>query len=175
MCDWTRDKGIWNTEERPSAWRYARTDRVTAPDGRLESTRRPGPPRGRPAWPMRGRPYRQPRHGAADPAARHPLLPRTVCGLCWNSPLRSRWAVRGCRRLRSPSWPTRARRLDAAPGVGEGYFGWGAPPVVSTVWPVSRTVTLVLVDCAGALLGALPPYEVPTPWWQDASDVVVGA
>jgi hypothetical protein len=36
-------------------------------------------------------------------------------------------------------------------------------------------VTLVFVDGAGALLGALPPYEVPTPWWQDASDVVVGA
>jgi Phosphotransferase enzyme family len=36
-------------------------------------------------------------------------------------------------------------------------------------------VTLVLVDSTGALLGALPPYEVPTPWWQDASDVVVGA
>jgi hypothetical protein len=34
---------------------------------------------------------------------------------------------------------------------------------------------LVLVDGAGAPLGALPPFEVPTPWWQDASDVVVGA
>jgi hypothetical protein len=42
-------------------------------------------------------------------------------------------------------------------------------------WPVSRTVTLVLVDGAGALLGALPPYEVSMPWWQDASEVVVGA
>jgi Phosphotransferase enzyme family len=51
----------------------------------------------------------------------------------------------------------------------------GTRPVASTVWPVSRIVTLVLVDGAGTLLGALPPYEVPTPWWQDASDVVVGA
>jgi hypothetical protein len=51
----------------------------------------------------------------------------------------------------------------------------GAPPLVATVWRVSRTVTLVLVDDGGALLGALPPYDVPTPWWQDASDVVAGA
>jgi hypothetical protein len=40
---------------------------------------------------------------------------------------------------------------------------------------VSRTVTLVLVDAAGAPLGALPPYEVPMPWWQEVSDVVAGA
>ncbi|MEH0933761.1 aminoglycoside phosphotransferase family protein [Micromonospora psammae] len=38
-----------------------------------------------------------------------------------------------------------------------------------------RTVTLVLVDPAGRLLGALPPYEVPTPWWPEAADVVAGA
>jgi Phosphotransferase enzyme family len=40
---------------------------------------------------------------------------------------------------------------------------------------VSRTVTLVLIDGEGALLGALPPFDVATPWWQEVSDVVLGA
>ena len=38
-----------------------------------------------------------------------------------------------------------------------------------------RIVTLVLCTEDGELLGALPPFEVPTPWWQDIDDVVVGA
>ncbi|MGS2616373.1 aminoglycoside phosphotransferase family protein [Micromonospora sp. LZ34] len=37
---------------------------------------------------------------------------------------------------------------------------------------MSRTVTLVLLDAAGAPLGALPPFDVPTPWWQDIAPVV---
>lgn len=36
-------------------------------------------------------------------------------------------------------------------------------------------MTLVLVDPAGTVLGALPPYEVEVPWWQEVSDVVAGA
>jgi hypothetical protein len=40
---------------------------------------------------------------------------------------------------------------------------------------MSRTVTLVLVDDTGRPLGALPPYEVPMPWWQEVTDVVAGA
>jgi hypothetical protein len=40
---------------------------------------------------------------------------------------------------------------------------------------VPRTVTLVLVDGSGAVLGALPPYDVPAPWWQDAAEVVTCA
>lgn len=40
---------------------------------------------------------------------------------------------------------------------------------------MSRHVTLVLVDRSGAVLGALPPYEVPMPWWQEVADVVDGA
>ncbi|WP_446218594.1 phosphotransferase family protein [Micromonospora sp. IBHARD004] len=40
---------------------------------------------------------------------------------------------------------------------------------------MSRTVTLVLVDHAGAPLGALPPYDVPEPWWQEVGSVVTGA
>jgi hypothetical protein len=36
-------------------------------------------------------------------------------------------------------------------------------------------VTLVLVDPAGRPLGALPPYEVPEPWWQDVGSVVAQA
>jgi hypothetical protein len=37
---------------------------------------------------------------------------------------------------------------------------------------VSRTVTLILVDDAGEVLGALPPLDVELPWWQSAADVV---
>lgn len=41
--------------------------------------------------------------------------------------------------------------------------------------PRTRLVTLVLTDGRGALLGALPPFEVATPWWQEVADVVEGA
>lgn len=40
---------------------------------------------------------------------------------------------------------------------------------------MGRTVTLVLVDAAGQLLGALPPYRLEVPFWQEAGDVVAGA
>ncbi|WP_436527673.1 phosphotransferase family protein [Actinoplanes sp. HUAS TT8] len=40
---------------------------------------------------------------------------------------------------------------------------------------MSRTVTLVLVDPAGELLGALPPFPVDSPWWQDVTEVVAHA
>jgi hypothetical protein len=33
-------------------------------------------------------------------------------------------------------------------------------------------VTLLLLDATGAPLGALPPLDVPVPWWQEAADVV---
>jgi hypothetical protein len=36
-------------------------------------------------------------------------------------------------------------------------------------------VTLVLLDAAGRPIGALPPYEVTTPYWQDMGPVVAGA
>jgi hypothetical protein len=36
-------------------------------------------------------------------------------------------------------------------------------------------VTLVLCTPAGELLGALPPFDVPAPWWQEVSGVVAGA
>jgi Phosphotransferase enzyme family len=35
-----------------------------------------------------------------------------------------------------------------------------------------RSVTLVLADPAGELLGALPPFTVDLPYWQETSDVV---
>lgn len=35
-----------------------------------------------------------------------------------------------------------------------------------------RTVTLVVLDAEGALLGALPSFELELPYWQEASDVV---
>ncbi|HZM75901.1 MAG TPA: aminoglycoside phosphotransferase family protein [Candidatus Limnocylindrales bacterium] len=38
-----------------------------------------------------------------------------------------------------------------------------------------RTVTLKLVDAGGALLGALPPFEVDLPWWMEAADIVAAA
>ncbi|BEL12439.1 hypothetical protein Q0Z83_106300 [Actinoplanes sichuanensis] len=40
---------------------------------------------------------------------------------------------------------------------------------------MSRTVSLVLVDPAGELLGRLPPFTVGVQWWQEVSDVVAGA
>jgi hypothetical protein len=40
---------------------------------------------------------------------------------------------------------------------------------------VERTVTLVLVDGRGALLGALPPFEVERPWWPEVEEIVAGA
>jgi hypothetical protein len=39
----------------------------------------------------------------------------------------------------------------------------------------TRSVTLVLCTPAGELLGALPPYDVPAPWWQEVVGVVAGA
>jgi len=38
-----------------------------------------------------------------------------------------------------------------------------------------REVTLKLVDGGGALLGALPPFEVDLPWWMEAADLVAAA
>ncbi|MEU7710876.1 phosphotransferase family protein [Micromonospora chalcea] len=37
---------------------------------------------------------------------------------------------------------------------------------------MSRTVTLVLLDATGRPLGALPPFDVPEPWWQEAASIV---
>jgi hypothetical protein len=36
-------------------------------------------------------------------------------------------------------------------------------------------VTLILVDADGRALGALPPFEVELPYWQEVADVVAGA
>jgi hypothetical protein len=38
-----------------------------------------------------------------------------------------------------------------------------------------RQVTLVLCTPDGELLGALPPFDVPTQWWRQVDDVVAGA
>lgn len=38
-----------------------------------------------------------------------------------------------------------------------------------------RRARLVLVDAAGRVLGALPPFEVEPPWWQEVAAVVAGA
>ncbi|MET7832087.1 aminoglycoside phosphotransferase family protein [Micromonospora sediminicola] len=40
---------------------------------------------------------------------------------------------------------------------------------------MSRTVTVILVDAAGRSIGALPPFDVPDPWWQQVDPVVDGA
>ncbi|BAL91591.1 hypothetical protein AMIS_63710 [Actinoplanes missouriensis 431] len=40
---------------------------------------------------------------------------------------------------------------------------------------MTRTVTLVLVDAEGVLRGALPPFPVGTPWWQEVAEVVAVA
>jgi len=41
--------------------------------------------------------------------------------------------------------------------------------------PVSRTVTLVLVDEVGAPLGVLPPFAVDIPYWPEVAGVVAAA
>ena len=48
---------------------------------------------------------------------------------------------------------------------------------VADVIPVQpqRRVTLVLCTRDGAVLGSLPPFEVPVPWWQEVADVVAAA
>jgi Phosphotransferase enzyme family len=43
------------------------------------------------------------------------------------------------------------------------------------VGEVGRRVTLVLVNCGGVVLGALPEYTVALPYWQEVSDVVAVA
>jgi hypothetical protein len=40
---------------------------------------------------------------------------------------------------------------------------------------VSRSVTLVLVDGDGVVLGALPAFDVERPFWQETEEVVAGA
>lgn len=37
---------------------------------------------------------------------------------------------------------------------------------------MTRTVSLVVVDPSGVLLGALPPFPVRTPWWQEVDEIV---
>jgi hypothetical protein len=41
--------------------------------------------------------------------------------------------------------------------------------------PPPRVATLVLVTADGSVVGALPPFEVDTPWWQEAGPTVRGA
>src|SRR3954469_7542772 len=50
-------------------------------------------------------------------------------------------------------------------GAGQGARRDPAPEEVS-----SRIVTLVLVTGDGEVLGAMPPFEVGTPWWQEVSE-----
>jgi hypothetical protein len=52
-----------------------------------------------------------------------------------------------------------------------------APPAAARLPSriVDRTVRIVLVDEAGTLLGALPPFDLTEPWWQQVSEVVAGA
>jgi Phosphotransferase enzyme family len=45
---------------------------------------------------------------------------------------------------------------------------------VMSVLP-QRRVTLVLCTRDGAVLGSLPPFDVPVPWWQEVADVVAAA
>jgi hypothetical protein len=37
---------------------------------------------------------------------------------------------------------------------------------------MSRTVTLILVDASGVMLGALPPFDVGSPWWPEVGELV---
>src|SRR6266542_2791531 len=46
---------------------------------------------------------------------------------------------------------------------------------MSSVPGMPRTVTLALIDPSGTVLGALPPFAVPSPWRQEVAEVVEGA
>jgi hypothetical protein len=62
-------------------------------------------------------------------------------------------------------------------GYGEDRSGNGFPEAPK--WPrlaaMSRTVTLVLVDPAGSVLGALPPFDIGVPWWPEVGEIVEAA
>ena len=47
--------------------------------------------------------------------------------------------------------------------------------MTSGTLPPGRSVTLVLVTATDGVLGALPPFAVATPFWQEVGDVVEGA
>ena len=51
----------------------------------------------------------------------------------------------------------------------------GHTPAVPSPELPSRTVTLVLTDGNGEVLGALTPFDVPSPWWPEAAPVVRAA
>jgi hypothetical protein len=62
-------------------------------------------------------------------------------------------------------------------GHGQDRAGNGFPEAPE--WPrlaaMSRTVTLVLVDAAGSVLGALPPFDIAVPWWPEVGEIVEAA
>ncbi len=60
--------------------------------------------------------------------------------------------------------PAAVRRHQLNPGV-----------TLVVTEPARRVVTLVLCDADGTLLGSLPPYEVPSPWWSHVAEVVARA
>jgi Phosphotransferase enzyme family len=49
------------------------------------------------------------------------------------------------------------------------------PRIDETPGPPPRRVRLVLITRSGELLGALPPFPVATPWWQEAGPIVRSA
>ena len=81
---------------------------------------------------------------------------------------RGSWARR-CRRSWPPLWPDRPPVHDLR-GQGRRRRRLAS----SSDGPGARTVRLVL--CGGdEVVGALEPFAVATPWWQDAAGVVEGA
>ena len=68
-------------------------------------------------------------------------------------------------------WPPSSRRRCRGPG-GVRRCTWRTP---GTAVPGTRRVTLVLSTLESGVLGALPPFDVPTPWWSDAAGVVAVA
>ena len=70
-----------------------------------------------------------------------------------------------------PSWSSTPPDLPGYPGRS-GQTLRGCSSTGPTLRGVGRDVTLVLVDAEGSLLGALPPFPVEVPYWQEMADVL---
>ena len=53
-----------------------------------------------------------------------------------------------------------------------GKFSYPTSPAVLAVDGGNSKTDVVLVGPAGEPLGTLPPFEVPSPWWQEVAGVL---
>ena len=77
--------------------------------------------------------------------------------------------------VRSPPSGTWERRRADLYGAARSAATRTGTMAMATQTPASRVVTLVLCRRDGTVLGALDPFEVEVPWWQEVALVVAGA